>query len=205
MQIPSFNLICALLLLQPSPQPFSQLPPDGARIRSLSLFLPKRPTAQQAPCLSQSLSAPGRQLSLHTSLNVRNMFSAPTASSFCMCIPLLPTCCWLWKRNKSEHEWMCRALCSSRGVNLSKSPALAKAFFPLQCQCCFAAHGPSCAGTGTGTQGLEGLLSSLSSASCFVPSDHPSTPAYTASIVWWEIRYLLVLKPEEKLLLPETS
>lgn len=45
-----FNLICVLLLLQPS-QPFSLVPPDAVRIRSLSLFLPKRPTAQQALCL----------------------------------------------------------------------------------------------------------------------------------------------------------
>lgn len=181
MQIPSFNLICALLLLQSSPQPFSQLPPDAARIRSQSLLLPKRPTDQQAPCLSQSLSAPGRQLSLHISLNVRNMFSAPTASSFCMYIPLFPTCCWLWKRNKSEHERMCRALYSSRGVNLSKSPALAKPFFPLQCQGCFAARGPSCADTGTGTQGLEGFCLCLASASALcpvttrtpLPAEHP--------------------------------
>lgn len=51
MQIPSLNLICVLLLLQPSPQPFSLVSPDALRIGSLSLFLPKRPTAQQALCL----------------------------------------------------------------------------------------------------------------------------------------------------------
>lgn len=51
MQIPSLNLICSLLLLQPS-QPFSLLLPDAARIRNGDRLLPTRPTAQQALCLS---------------------------------------------------------------------------------------------------------------------------------------------------------
>ena len=137
----------------------------------------------------QSLSDPGRQLSLHVSLNVRNVFSAPALSSFCMHIPLLPTCCWSWKsRNKSKRERVCRGLYSSRDVNLSKPPALAKAHFPLQCQCFFAARRPSTASTGTGTQELEGLFSCLASASRYACSDHSSTTAYRTSIVWWEIR-----------------
>lgn len=146
------------------------------------LFLPGDgagwPTAQQALCLPspEALSDPGWQLSLHVSLNVRNMFSAPGLSSFLTHIPLLPTCCWSQKSpNKSKHKHVHRALYSSRDVNLSKSLALAKASFPLQCQCFFAPRGPSIASAGNGTQGLEGLLSCLASASRYLwwPAKHP--------------------------------
>lgn len=140
----SVNSFCFDFLLSHFPNSHLMLPElEVCPCSYLSDPRLSRPLACPSPFLLQAHSFP------YTSLNVRNMFSAPTASSFCMYIPLLPTCCWLWKRNKSQHERMCRALYSSRGVNLSKSPALAKAFFPLQCQCCSAARGPPCAGTGS--------------------------------------------------------
>lgn len=79
------------------------------------------------------------------------------------------------EKQEQKHECVCRALCNSREVNLSKSPALAKVCFPLQCQCFFAALGPSTAGAGNATQGLEGLffLSCLNLLLCLQwPSKH---------------------------------
>lgn len=119
-------------------------------------------------------------------------------SSFCMHIPLAPTCCRSWKsKNKSKHEN------ASRATNLSKAPALAKVCFPsvpiFLCSswscCCQRRQWDA----GAGTALFLSFLSILFTRSDYtLPAQHPCSGE--------SLGYLLALKPEEKLLLlPETS
>lgn len=112
------------------------------------------------------------------------------------------------EKQEQKHECVCRALCNSREVNLSKSPALAKVYFPLQCQCFFAAYGSSTAGAANGTQ--QRVPQSGKDFFLVLPQ-HPVMPTVTIQAPpptehpqsGGKLGYLLVLKPDGKLLLPE--